>query len=85
MEGYETQSFTKNQLVSPLFSFSSTDVSLGNLDLVPIIESHFEEKDLGYISIIVCFVCLCGALSVTLRAHYYIIRRGQRQRSPFLP
>lgn len=84
MEGYETQSFTKNKLISPLFSFSSTDVSLGNLDLVPIIESYFEEKDLGYISIIVCFVCLCGALSVTLRAHYYIIRRGQRQRSPFL-
>ena len=47
MEGYETQSFTKNKLISPLFSFSSTDVSLGNLDLVPIIESHFEEKDLG--------------------------------------
>lgn len=45
MEGYETQTFTKNQLISPLFSFSSTDVSLGNLDLVPIIESHFEEKD----------------------------------------
>lgn len=85
MEGYETQSFTKNQIVFPLLSLISTDVSLGNLDIFPIIGSHFEEKDLGYISIIVCFVCLCGALSVTLRAHYYIIRRGQRQRSPFLP
>lgn len=85
MEGYETQSFTKNQLISPLFSLSSTDVSLGNLDIFPIIESHFEEKDPSQRGIIVCFVCLCGALSVTLRAHYYIIRRGQRQRSPFLP
>ena len=85
MEGYETQSFTKNQIVFPLLSLISTDVSLGNLDIFPIIENYFEEKDLGYISIIVCFVCLCGALSVTLRAHYYIIRHGQRQRSPFLP
>ncbi len=63
----------------------STDVSFGNLKICRLFEGHFEEKDLGYISIIVCFVCLCGALSVTLRAHYYIIRRGQRQRSPFLP
>lgn len=62
----------------------STDVSFGNLKICRLFGSHFEEKDLGYISIIVCFVCLCGALSVTLRAHYYIIRRGQRQRSPFL-